>query len=181
MNDSVLSCRFLVSDALWKAIDTLIIEIKRKQLNPPKTSNRMFVEAILHQARTGNPWRDLPREFGSWNAAYYRFRRWEKRRIWKRIWKQFQSLDAKPLRHLFIDSTVVKAHKHAVGASKKRGGRTKQAIGRSCGGLTTKLHAACADERTAVSLALSAGQSHDATAFQSVWEGGPSLAGWTPP
>ncbi len=64
MNDSVLSGRFLVSDVLWKAIDTLIIEIKRKQQTPPKNSNRMFVEAILHQARTGNPWRDMPREFG---------------------------------------------------------------------------------------------------------------------
>ena len=69
MNDSVLSGRFLVSNALWNVIDTLILEIKRKQLNPPKTSNRMFVEAILHQARTGNPWRDMPREFGDWKAA----------------------------------------------------------------------------------------------------------------
>ena len=34
-------------------------------------------------------------------------------------------------------------------------------------------NAACADDSTAVSLALSAGQSHDATAFPSVWEGVP--------
>ena len=169
MNDSVLSGRFLVSDVLWKAIDTLIIEIKRKQQTPPKNSNRMFVEAILHQARTGNPWRDMPREFGDWKAAYNRFRRWERRGIWKHL----QSLDAKPLRHLFIDSTVVRAHQHASGAPKKSGGKAKQAIGRSSGGLTTKLHAACADERTAVSLSLSPGQSHDATAFQTVWEGVP--------
>ena len=163
MNDSVLSGRFLVSDALWKAI----------QLNPPKTSNRMFVEAILHQARTGNPWRDMPREFGDWKAAYNRFRRWERKGIWKRIWKHLQSLDAKPVRNLFIDSTVVRAHKHASGAPKKSGGKAKQAIGKSRGGLTTKLHAACADERVAVSLSLSPGQSHDATAFSSVWKGVP--------
>ena len=156
MNDSVSSCRFLVSDALWNAIDTLILEIKRKQQTPPKTSNRMFVEAILHQARTGNPWRDLPKEFGCWICAYKRFRRWERRGIWKRIWKHLQSLDDKPLRHLFIDSTVVRAHKHAAGALKKRGG--KQAIGKSSGGWTTKLHAACADARVAVSLCLSASQ-----------------------
>ena len=133
----------------------------------------MFVEAILYQARTGNPWRDLPKEFGDWKAAYNRFRRWERRGIWKRIWKHLQSLDAKPVRHLSIDSTVVRAHKHAAGALKKRGGRAKQAIGKSRGGLTTKLHAACADSRIAVSLCLSAGQSHDATAFPAVWEGVP--------
>ena len=133
----------------------------------------MFVEAILHQARTGNPWRDLPREFGSWISAYKRFRRWEKNGLWKRIWQQFHSLDDKPLRSLFIDSTIVRAHQHASGASKKSGGQQKQAMGRSRGGLTTKLHAACADDRTAVSLCLSAGQSHDATAFPAVWEGVP--------
>ena len=34
-------------------------------------------------------------------------------------------------------------------------------------------NAACADDRTAVSLCLSPGQSHDATAFPAVWEGVP--------
>ena len=46
-------------------------------------------------------------------------------------------------------------------------------MGRSSGGLTTKLHAACADERVAVSLSLSPGQSHDTTAFPAIWEGVP--------
>lgn len=34
-------------------------------------------------------------------------------------------------------------------------------------------NAACADERTAVSLSLSSGQSHDTIAFPAVWEGVP--------
>ena len=59
------------------------------------------------------------------------------------------------------------------GRPQKSGDQAKQAIGRSSGGLTTKLHAACADDSTAVSLSLSAGQSHDATAFPAVWEGVP--------
>ncbi len=173
MNDSVLSGRLRVSDALWKIIEPLIREVKGNNNAPPKLSDRMFVETILFQARTGNPWRDMPKEFGGWNAAYYRFRRWEKSGIWKQIWKHLQSLDDKPLRYLFIDSTTVRAHQHASGPLKKRGGQQKQAMGRSCGGLTTKLHAACADDRTAVSFSLSPGQSHDATAFPSVWEGVP--------
>lgn len=173
MNDSVLSGRFLVSGALWKAIEPLIRAVKGTTTAPSKLSPRMFVEAILFQARTGNPWRDLPREFGNWNAAYKRFRRWERWGLWKQIWKHLQSLDDKPLRSLFIDSTVVRAHQHATGAPKKSGAQAKQAMGRSSGGWTTKLHAACADERVAVSFSLSPGQSHDATAFPSVWEGVP--------
>lgn len=141
MKDSVLSGRLRISDAFWKA--------------------------ILYIARTGNPWRDMPREFGGWNAAYNRFRRWEKSGLWKRIWRHLQSLDDKPLRSLFIDSTTVRAHQHA-SVAKKAGGQAKQAMGRSCGGLTTKLHAACADDRSAVSFSLSPGQSHDATAFPAV-------------
>ena len=125
MNDSVLSRRLRVSDDLWKAIEPIIREVKGNTSSPSKISPRMFVEAILHQARTGNPWRDLPREFGSWISAYKRFRRWEKSGLWKRIWKQFQSLDNQLLRYLFIDSTIVRAHQHASGALKKSGGQQK--------------------------------------------------------
>ena len=111
MNNSVLLGRLIVSDALWNAIEPVIREVKQlSKCRYTELCDRMFVEAILHQARTGNPWRDLPREFGNWNAAYMRFRRWERRGIWKRIWKHLQSLDAKPVRNLFIDSTVVRAH-----------------------------------------------------------------------
>ena len=39
------------------------------------------------------------------------------------------------------------------------------------GGLSTKLHAACIDERTGVSFDLSGGERHDATGFELVWEG----------
>ena len=44
---------------------------------------------------------------------------------------------------------------------------------KSSGGWTTKLYADCADERVAVSLSLSGGQSHDTIAFPTVWEGVP--------
>ena len=38
----------------------------------------------------------------------------------------------------------------------------EQSIGRSCGGLTTKVHTMAASEKEAVALTLSAGQCHDA-------------------
>lgn len=173
MKNSALSHRLRLIDALWKTIEPIILEFKRNNETLTKLSNRMFVEAILYQARTGNPWRDMPEEFGSWGAAYKRFRRWEGKGIWRRLWKHLQRLDAKPARNLFIDSTVVRAHQHSTGAPKNGGGKANQSIRKFSGGWTTKLHAACADERTAVSLSLSPGQSHDATAFATVWKGVP--------
>ena len=40
--------------------------------------------------------------------------------------------------YAMIDSTIVRAHQHSAGA---KGGLDKQAIGRSRGWLTTKIHA----------------------------------------
>ena len=62
MKNSALSGRFLISDAFGKAIEPIIRAVKGTTTAPSKLSPRMFVEAILYIARTGNPWRDMPRE-----------------------------------------------------------------------------------------------------------------------
>lgn len=41
---------------------------------------------------------------------------------------------------------VVRAHASAAGAPKKNGGQDNEALGRSRGGFTTKLHAAVSDD-----------------------------------
>ena len=125
-----MALRLLISDALWSKIEPVLRELKHAAGSPPKLSDRMFIEAVLYQAHTGIPWRDLPDEFGDWNAVYHRFRRWEKRELWKRLWQRFQSIDDERLKELFIDSTIVRAHQHAAGASKKNGGQQAQALGR---------------------------------------------------
>ncbi len=58
-----------------------------------------------------------------------------------------------------MDSTIVKVHPDGTGARKTNG---PQAIGKSRGGWTTKIHMVAADARTAVMFSLSPGQSHDA-------------------
>ena len=57
--------------------------------------------------------------------------------MWKSIFTTL-SQDADN-EYVMIDSTIVRAHQHSSGA-KKGGGAQKQAIGRSLGGLTTKIH-----------------------------------------
>ena len=114
-----MALRLLISDALWSKIEPVLRELKHAAGSPPRLSDRMFIEAVLYQARTGTPWRDLPDEFGHWNAVYHRFRRWEKGGLWERLWHRFQNIDDDQLSELFIDSTVVRAHQHAAGASKK--------------------------------------------------------------
>ena len=88
-----MAFRSLISDALWLTIEPVLRELKHAVGSPPKLSNRMFIEAVLYQAHTGTPWRDLPNESGDWNAVYLRYRHWEKRELWKRLWGRSRASD----------------------------------------------------------------------------------------
>ena len=79
--------------------------------------NRLFVGAVLWMARTGAPWRDLPPAFGPWNSVFRRFSRWADKGVWQTI---FATLcEEADFEEVFLDSTIVRAHQHAAGASKK--------------------------------------------------------------
>jgi len=108
--------RRLLTDAAWQELAVILDKVKHKAGSPPQQSDRMFIEAVLYVARTGIPWRDLPAEFGKWDAVYHRFRRWEKRNVWQQLWHNLQSDAFKVAKHVFIDSTIVRAHQHAAGA-----------------------------------------------------------------
>ena len=62
-----------------------------------------------------------------------------------------------------IDSTIVRAHQHAAGARIAKGGLDAQGLGRSRGGLSTKVHAATDALCNPVRLLFGSGQRHDAT------------------
>lgn len=70
----------------------------------------------MYRSHTGVPWRDLPAEFGSWDAVYNRFRRWVHLGSLKGL---FELLTAEPaldeVRLVLIGSTTVRAHQHAAG------------------------------------------------------------------
>src|SRR6202522_2584805 len=60
-----------------------------------------------------------------------------------------------------IDSTIVRAHQHAAGARRQKGGADAQGLGRSRGGLSTKIHAASDALGNPVRLIGSPGQRND--------------------
>lgn len=60
--------------------------------------------------------------------------------------------------YAMIDSTMVRAPQHAAGA---KGGREQEVIGRSKGGLTTKIHATCDALGNPTGVQLAPGQAHD--------------------
>src|ERR1700726_222114 len=125
--------RFVLTDAQWAKMEPLCLG---KPGDPGRRGkdNRLFVEAVLWIARTGSPWRDLPPSFGHWNSVFTRFRDWVKADIWKRL---FDAVSDDPdMEYAMVDATIVKVHRHGQGA---KGGRRTRRIGRSKGGMTTKI------------------------------------------
>ncbi|MBB2169632.1 IS5 family transposase [Gluconacetobacter aggeris] len=125
--------RLVLTDAQWAKIEPHCLG----KLSDPGRSgrdNRLFIEAVLWIVRTGSPWRDLPATFGDWNTAFRRFRDWREADVFKRI---FDALSGDPdMEYAMVDATIVKVHRHGQGA---KGGPQSQAIGRSKGGITTKI------------------------------------------
>jgi transposase len=68
--------------------------------------------------------------------------------------------------YMMIDATIVRAHQHSAGARKNG----PQAIGRSRGGLTTKVHALVDALGNPVELMLTPDQAHDLTCAQPLLE-----------
>jgi transposase len=156
-----MSVRLLLTDEAWAELAPILATLKSRAGSPPALSDRLCIEAVLYRARTGIPWRDLPEDFGHWDAVYNRLRRWERRGIWRRLWERLHTEDCPLTRALFLDATIVRAHPHAAGALQKNGGPAAQALGRSRGGLSTKIHAGWRDARPGVARVLTAGQWHE--------------------
>ena len=64
-----------LTDREWKRLLPLLPP-RKPRVGRPAKDHRTVVNAILWILRTGAPWRDLPRAYGSWKTVYSRFRRW---------------------------------------------------------------------------------------------------------
>jgi transposase len=154
--------RHAIRDEDWDRIKDLLPG-RPGQPGVTARSNRRFINAVLWIAKTGAPWRDLPRRLGNWNSNWRRLDRWARKGIWQKVFEVLQDPD---LEWLILDSTIIRAHPHAAGAKKKpdgTGGQSEQALGRSRGGFGTKIHAAVSGLGLPVRIVLTAGQQADIT------------------
>ncbi len=156
--------RYALRDDQWDRIKD-ILPGREGHVGGTAADNRLFVEAVLFRFRAGIPWRDLPERFGDWKIVYQRFNRWAKSGVFERVFRLLASDHDNE--YMMIDATIVRAHQHSAGAKKKDGA---QAIGRSRGGLTTKIHALVDALGNPVEVMLSPGQDHDLTCAESLIE-----------
>jgi transposase len=121
----------------------------------PRVNDRRVLNGIFWVLRSGAPWRDLPEAFGPYTACYNRFVRWRRAGVWSRI------IDALAPAHdpavQMIDTSIVRVHQHGACITRN----LRQSMGRSRGGLTSKIHALVDSNGLPVRLALTPGEAHD--------------------
>ncbi|WP_394816038.1 IS5 family transposase [Streptomyces gibsoniae] len=152
--------------------------IPRAVAGRPRVEDRQVINGMVYKIRTGVSWRDLPERYGPWKTVYTRFRRYALHGVFTRALQQIQaSADAAgDIDWLVqIDTTIVRAHQHAADTGRKGGSidrtnRNDHALGRSRGGLTTKIHLACDGKGRPLAVLLTAGQRHDSVCARPLLE-----------
>ncbi|WP_425269763.1 IS5 family transposase [Kitasatospora cineracea] len=167
--------RHELSDAEWAALSRFLPS--SGTAGRPRSDDRVVLNGIVWKLRTGSAWRDVPERYGSWQTLYTRFRRWALDGTFSRMLQQVQAEKdaAGDIGWLVsVDSTIVRAHQHAAGG-RKRGDRSgdetaDHALGRSRGGLSTKVHLACDGRGRPLGFVLTGGNTNDCTRFEAVLE-----------
>ncbi len=111
-------------------------------------------------------WRAIDRPEASWNSIYQYYRRWCKAGLWAQLLTQLGHEAVGTLR--FLDATHVKVH---CDGANPAGGQSAQAMGRTKGGLNTKIHAVVDNRARPVAVVLTAGNEADITIAPGVIEG----------
>jgi transposase len=103
--------RHALTDDQWARLRRVL----PKQRHGPKSTrgDRRFIDAVLYRAKTGVPWRDLPKRFGPWKTVYNRFSNWARKGHWALIFQELQ-LEVDPVGSI-VDGSIVRAHQDASG------------------------------------------------------------------
>ena len=108
-----------LSDAQWERLAPLMPG-GCKGKRGPRTNNRLFMDALLWMARSGARWRDLPERLGDYRTVKRRYYDWVERGVLASLFKAL-SHDG-DFEWLCVDATIIRAHQHANGARRQKGG-----------------------------------------------------------
>jgi transposase len=157
--------RYELTDFEWSIIQPLL---PNKPRGVPRVDDRRVLNGIYWRLRTGSPWADIPERYGPPTTCANRFRRWAKIGLWDRIFAAISKAYDGDLQ--MIDASSIRVHQH--GGNVKKGGphatpaqardhARAECMGRSRGGLTTKIHALVDANGMPIALKLAEGQAHD--------------------
>jgi transposase len=144
--------RYELTDYEWTAIKPFL---PNKPRGVPRVNTRRVLNGIFWVLRSGAPWRDLPETFGPYTTCYNRFVRWGRAGVWDQIMDALAAMHDAAVQ--MIDTSIVRVHQHGACIA----GNNQQHMGRSRGGLTTKIHAVVDTNGLPVQIGLTPGETHD--------------------
>ncbi|PKP70551.1 MAG: IS5/IS1182 family transposase [Alphaproteobacteria bacterium HGW-Alphaproteobacteria-5] len=124
----------------------------------PRVDDRRIVSGIVYVIKHGLMWRDAPKGYGPHKTIYNRFIRWSRLGVFNRIFAELAGQAGEP-DAIMIDATHLKAHRTSASLFKR--GAVPRRIGRTKGGLNSKLHAVCDGLGRPIILLLTEGQMSD--------------------
>ncbi|WP_461433528.1 IS5 family transposase [Hoeflea alexandrii] len=125
----------------------------------PRVDDRRVLSGIIFFNRNGLRWGDAPTEYGLHKTLYNRWKRWCDKGIFAQMMAGLAAEQGE-MKTVMIDATYLKAHRTATSLGVKKGGRGRL-IGRTKGGMNTKLHAICDSQGRPLNLFVTAGQVSD--------------------
>lgn len=156
--------KYHINSRSWEQI-LLFLEREKDIHTSKEPPLRQFIEAVWYVARSGCQWRLLPDCYGGWRAVHRRFKRWSDAGIWERLMRHVSDPDTETV---MVDATIVRSHACSAGYAKDS--QDQQALGRSKGGFTTKIHAAVDALGNPVKFILTPGQRNDITQAERLTE-----------
>jgi transposase len=144
--------RYEFSDHEWGALKPML---PNKPRGVPRVDDRRVLNGIFWVLRSGAPWRDLSDFYGPCTTCYNRFVRWRRAGVWDRIMEALAAAHEAVVE--MIDTSVVRVHQHGACIA----GNREQDMGRSRGGLISKVHAVVDANGLPVRLGLTPGETHD--------------------
>ena len=130
-----------------------------KSHGKPRVDDRRVLSGIIFVNRNGLRWRDAPAAYGPHKTLYNRWKRWSEAGVFIRMMEGLSGAQTER-RTVMIDATYLKAHRTASSLRVKKGGLGRL-IGRTKGGMNTKLHAVTDANGRPISLFMTAGQVSD--------------------
>ena len=134
--------------------------------------DRRFLEALHFFTVENVRWRALPERFGHWNSVWKRFDRLSKAGVFEAFFDTLASMS--PTAHLLQMFDLDHRARSCLGGRSK-GGQEGQALGRSRGGFTTKIHAKSDASGDIIAFDLTGGEAPDGRHFETLLDIGPDI------